>query len=97
MAKCRIAVGLACALAVLLSSGCFFRRDSLNCEDPSMYGSSRSVPPVRVPDGLDVPDESDALQIPPGEALVVQDVEEMIDCLEAPPDFFEEGEEGVPQ
>ena len=97
MAKCRITVGLFCAVAVMLCSGCFFRRDSISCEDPALYGSSRSVPPMRVPDGFDVPDESDAMQIPPGEPLVVGDVDEMIDCLENPPDFFDESEETAPQ
>lgn len=71
------------------TAGCF-GGDKLNCEDPSLYGSSRSIPPVRVPDGLDVPDESESLQIPDGEALVVRNVEEMTECLETPPDFFEE-------
>lgn len=80
------------ALAVAAAcSGCF-GGDSISCEDPRLYGSSRSVPPVRVPDGLDVPDERNALQIPPGDPLVVQDVDTMTECLEEPPDFFE-GEE----
>jgi hypothetical protein len=77
-----LAVCAACA-------GCF-GGDSLHCEDPAFYGSSFSVPPVRVPEGLDVPDESDALQIPSGEPFEVRDVETMTECLEAPPDFFDE-------
>jgi len=72
-------------------AGCF-GGDTISCEDPALYGTSQTVQPVRVPAGLDVPDESDALQIPPGDPLVVQDVETMTDCLETPPDFFEEGD-----
>ena len=91
-------IGSTLLLAVTaVCSGCF-GGDSLNCEDPTLYGSSRSVAPVRVPDGLDVPDESNALQIPPGDPLIVQDVDAMTECLEAPPDFFEgEEEDTVPQ
>lgn len=68
-----------------------FGGDTISCEDPTLYGTSQTVQPVRVPTGLDVPDETAALQIPPGDALVVQDVETMTDCLETPPDFFAEG------
>jgi uncharacterized lipoprotein len=83
----------------VLIAGCF-GRDSLNCADPSIYSSSTSVAPVRVPDGLDVPDESDALQIPPGETRIVVDADALTECLESPPDFFEEEEDsdnGAPQ
>ena len=80
----------------ILLSGCFFGGGGgLNCEDPTIYSASTSVAPVRVPDGLDVPDESDALQIPPGETRVVQDVEMLTECLETPPDFFEEDDEAA--
>ena len=86
IAQCAgVAVAICC-------SGCF-GGDKLNCEDPSFYGTSQSVPPVRVPDGLDVPDESESLQIPPGEPLVVRTLEEMTECLETPPDFFAEEED----
>ena len=73
-------------------AGCF-GGDKLNCEDPSLYGSSQSVPPVRVPDGLDVPDESNSLQIPPGDSFVVRSPDEITECLETPPDFFAEEED----
>ena len=90
------AVSLACASVFI--TGCF-GRDKLRCEDPTIYSSSTSVAPVRVPDGLDVPDESEALQIPPGETRVVRDADVLTECLETPPDFFEEDddENGVPQ
>jgi hypothetical protein len=97
VADYRIPARLALLGISMICAGCF-GRDSLNCEDPSLYGSSLSVPPVRVPEGLDVPDESDALQIPPGEAYVVQDIETLTECLETPPDFFaEEEDERAPQ
>ena len=77
-------------------SGCFFGGDGLSCEDPQLYGRSDSAPPVRVPEGMSIPDESQALQIPAGERLQLPDDEEDDEeappnpCLEAPPDFFEE-------
>ncbi len=83
---------LARAALVALSmaaAGCF-GGGSLNCEDPAQYGSAASVPPVRVPDGLSVPDETQSLQIPPGEPYVVTDPETLTECLEDPPDFFED-------
>jgi uncharacterized lipoprotein len=63
---------------------------SLRCEDSSFYATSSTVPPVRVPDGLSVPDESQALQIPPGDPLPVTGEDAPPSCLEQPPDFFEE-------
>ena len=66
---------------------------ALRCEDAEYYHASRSVPPVRVPDGLTVPDESQALEIPPGESLPVRDEEDPPGCLELPPDFFDESAE----
>ncbi len=75
-----------------ICAGCF-GGNSLNCEDPAFYGTSTSAPPVRVPEGLDVPDETAALQIPPGEAYVLVDAETMTECIEMPPSFFEEDEE----
>jgi hypothetical protein len=73
----------------MLVAGCF-GRDALSCDDPTVYSASTTVAPVRVPDGLDVPDESEALQIPPGETRVVRDADTLTECLETPPDFFEE-------
>lgn len=72
-------------------AGCFGQR-SLNCEDVALYAGSDSVPPMRVPDGLSLPDEREALQIPPGEPFVPPDAETMTECLEQPPDFFDEEE-----
>ncbi len=83
--RSRILLLLACAAL----SGCFGGR-SLDCADPARYGYSGSTPPLRVPEGLDVPDEGASLQIPSGEPFVVHEPESEADCLETPPDFFEE-------
>jgi uncharacterized lipoprotein len=75
-------------LVVVVLAGCS-REGGMRCEDPSQYASSATIPPIRVPDDLTVPDESDSLLIPdvsnadtPAEPLPQE-------CLEAPPDYFE--------
>ena len=65
----------------------------MRCEDPGLYRTSSSASPVRVPDDLSVPDESQALQIPPGEPLPIRDEDDPPPCLELPPDFFDENQQ----
>jgi len=77
----------ACALA-----SCS-REEGLRCEDSSLYANSTSVPPTRVPDDLTVPDESDALLIP-GAPVVDADEPPPEECLEAPPNYFEDEQPG---
>ncbi len=65
----------------------------MRCEAPERYASSTTAPPVRVPEGMSVPDESQALQIPPGEPLELPsegESEEGGPCLEQPPRFFDD-------
>lgn len=38
---------------------------SVRCEGRDAYMNSTSAPPVRVPEGLSVPSEDDALRVPP--------------------------------
>jgi uncharacterized lipoprotein len=56
----------------------------LRCESTERYQGARTVQPVRVPDDLSVPDESDALRIPPPPdgASAARET-----CLEYPPEF----------
>ena len=66
----------------------------LRCEDPARYTDSGEIPPVRIPDDLSPPDESQSLRIP---APVEGDVEQLTSrgpCLESPPDFYEAGAPG---
>jgi hypothetical protein len=67
---------------------------ALRCEDPARYTDSGEIPPVRIPDDLSPPDESQSLRIP---APVEGDVEQLASrgpCLESPPDFYEAGAPG---
>jgi uncharacterized lipoprotein len=77
-------------LAVCWLGGCS-RDVGLRCEDPTRYTDSGEIPPVRIPDDLSPPDESESLRIP---APVEGDVEQLGSrgpCLESPPDFYEAG------
>lgn len=74
------------ALALTSLSGCS-RDDELRCEDVSRYSTADSIPPVRVPDGLSPPDESESLRLPPPP---VEMEERSTPCLESPPRFFED-------
>jgi uncharacterized lipoprotein len=58
----------------------------LRCADTSLYSSSISMPPIRVPDDLSVPDESESLLIPDP---VPRDAVAPTECLETPPAYFE--------
>ena len=85
---------LLAALAALCVTGC--RGDALlRCENPEMYRGSGERAPIQIPDDLSVPNESDALRIPPGERLAVVADEDEDDeslaapCLELPPDYYE--------
>jgi uncharacterized lipoprotein len=77
-------------LVIATVAACGGGGGAMRCENSSIYATSVSAAPVRVPDDLSVPDESQALQIPPGEALPPKAKDEPPDCLERPPDFFDE-------
>jgi len=51
-------------LPLLALAACSGERE-LRCESSERYQSARSAPPIRVPDDLTVPDESNAFRIPP--------------------------------
>ena len=88
----RIAILTVVVIAVTLAAGCG-RRGELRCEDPDRYSTSDSIPPVRVPEDLSLPDETESLVIPPG-ARSTRSVSDG-ECLEAPPDFFEADQDSV--
>jgi uncharacterized lipoprotein len=78
---------VAAQVAALTLGGCS-RNPTVQCEDPSRYASSRSVPPVQVPDDLTVPDETDALRVPDARAVELPPEPA---CLERPPQFGSQG------
>jgi hypothetical protein len=75
--------------------------NGLNCESSERYSGAGSVTPVRVPDDLNPPDETDSLRLPPPRDAAPLDSASAAatprGCLESPPDFFEEGRPGAAQ
>ncbi len=81
---------LAAAFLVCGLSGCG-RDHTLACEPTERYATAISVAPVRIPDDLSPPDESDSLRLPP-EAGATAALGRP--CLESPPGFYAEGAPG---
>ena len=82
------------ALAALwLIQGC---RGSIGmiCEDPTRYVDSGEIPPLRVPDDLSTPDQSESLRIPSSIEGEAEQIESRGPCIESPPDFYEAGAPG---
>jgi uncharacterized lipoprotein len=70
---------------LLLATACANRETVVRCIEDTSYQRAYTTPALRVPDDLDVPDETDALRIPSGElgAPAPQS------CLELSPGFEE--------
>lgn len=65
----------------------------LSCETSDRYQISTTAEPLRVPDDLSPPDESEALVIPEvPETELASRRADATECLESPPDFFESQE-----
>ena len=83
-----IRIALCGAVLAVLASGC--GRDALlRCENAEPYYDAGERPPIRVPDDLSVPDESQALRIPPPERVSGAPAADG-PCLESPPRFSED-------
>jgi uncharacterized lipoprotein len=63
--KSLLKLGLVCAVLLALT-GCHpFRGRELACHKPRPYMAATSVAPLKIPAGLDTPDTTNALHIPP--------------------------------
>jgi hypothetical protein len=72
-----------------VSGGCFFfGSDSEECAKAEEYQRSESRPPINVPGGLDRPEMTDRLDIPPGPEPA-EPLAETATCLQQPPDYFD--------
>ena len=80
--------GVILAVAVSLLAGCFSgaRKNQEVCDKPQEYQAARSVPPLKIPAGLDEPDRRERLVIP-GENRP-EPYPDGRPCLERPPDYF---------
>ena len=86
---------LACAivaLAALALAGC--HRGLLRgnaCNKPQPYARAQSVPPLRLPSGIDAPDTHAALRVPPLNEPAPPPRSLREPCLDTPPSFTAPG------
>lgn len=74
--------------AAALAAGCASERGA-GCARGADYSGARSVSPIRVPDDLSLPDESEALSVPLPPAPLASEDDAEPRCLDEPPSFFE--------
>lgn len=67
---------------------CFLGGSADDCARVEEYQSSESGPQVRVPAGLDRPEETERLEIPPG-PIAMEPLSRQAGCLPRPPDYFD--------
>lgn len=78
-------VGIAVALAALPLAGCGLLPDAYTgCDKERPYQSAEDQPPLRVPEGADLPDTREALKIPEVRTPEVPDDGR---CLDHPPSY----------
>ena len=86
--KFRAAWALAAVLPVL--SGCHTLRalTAESCYKPQLYTRAGSIAPLKIPDGLNAPDTSDALVVPPLKGPSPPPPKPGEPCLDAPPSYI---------
>jgi hypothetical protein len=82
------AIVLACELTAC-SHG-----SAIACEPTTRYAAAATAGPVRIPDDLNPPDETDSLRLPPENVSVAQASKP---CLESPPGFYADGAPNAPR
>ncbi|MEP7313871.1 MAG: hypothetical protein ABI859_14910 [Pseudomonadota bacterium] len=76
---------LTLAVALLVLPGCK-RFTTANCEKPQVYAAAETLPPLRIPGGLDSPNTRAALKIPELNEVEVPRVKGD-PCLDEPPRY----------
>jgi|SRR5690242_21836136 uncharacterized lipoprotein len=88
--KLLLKLGLICAVLVGLA-GCHplqsLRGRELSCHKKQAYMAATSVPPLKIPAGLDTPDATNALRIPPLNEPAPPPRKGKEPCLDEPPSF----------
>ena len=64
------------------------------CEPTSRYAGASTAGPVRIPDDLNPPDETDSLRLPPDPGRTAPP---STPCLETPPGFYADGAPANPR
>lgn len=78
-----IRAGLFALLSVAVLAGCFSSSPDKRCGKPKEYQKSSSLPDLKIPEGLEAPDRSSTMVVPPADQGGV-----ISDCLDRPPDYF---------
>ncbi len=88
--KSMLRLGLILAVALALA-GCHpfkaLRSRELSCHKKQPYTAATSVPPLKIPAGLDTPDTTNALHIPPLNEPAPPLRKGKQPCLDEPPSF----------
>jgi hypothetical protein len=81
---------LTAAVLICVLGGCG-RENTVACDATDRYAAASSAPPVRIPDDLSPPDESESLRLPPDTGATTTPTRP---CLQTPPGFYAEGAPG---
>src|SRR4051794_14244930 len=85
----------ASAALIVFSELCACSHGSaIACEPTSRYAAAATIGPVRIPDDLNPPDETDSLRLPPDTGRSAQSNKP---CLETPPGFYADGAPSNPR
>jgi translation initiation factor IF-2 len=68
--------------------------NAVACEPTSRYAAASTAGPVRIPDDLNPPDETDSLRLPPDTGRTAPPSKA---CLETPPGFYADGAPANPR
>jgi len=75
-------------LLLPLAGGChFFGASARACHAPQSYQKSQTVPPLKVPSGLDAPDTTNALRLPTLNEPPPAPRKGSQPCLDEPPSY----------
>jgi uncharacterized lipoprotein len=86
MTNRRILALCTCLAALAMVSACRHRLASRGCAKPQVYASAQTLPPLRIPAGLDAPNTNGALRIP--ELSEPEAPRSAADpCLDSPPKY----------
>ncbi len=73
--------------ALVLCGGCRVLRGANSCHKPQPYMAASSVPPLKIPEGLDAPDTTNALKLPTLNEPPPPRRSSKDPCLDEPPPF----------